>query len=280
MTRTCDGRMVAVTAIDTLTRALEQMPSVRLAVLFGSAARETVGSDSDIDIGVSLERGSDFSPALRVALERAAGLPVDLVWLDEAPPLLRFEIARDGRVLLQRDAHGWAEFRAHAMIDWWDWAPTARMMHQAMTRGTEKRPGVVRRQVVATKAGRARVWLNDAPAILVNPLDAFLSDPKGRDLSLFYLFLAIQECIDLAAHWVADEGWGEPDDAGSAFDVLADRRVIDREVATALRTAVGLRNRIAHGYAQLDYGRVHQEAQAGMPALRSFLLAITEAAGV
>jgi uncharacterized protein YutE (UPF0331/DUF86 family) len=139
---------------------------------------------------------------------------------------------------------------------------------------------VVRREVVAAKAGRARAWLNDAAAILLDPLDAFLSEPKARDLSLFYLFLAIQECIDLAAHWVADEGWGEPDDAGSAFDVLADRQVIDRETATALRAAAGLRNRIGHGYALLDYGRVHREAQAGIPALRTFLVAITAAAGV
>jgi len=139
---------------------------------------------------------------------------------------------------------------------------------------------MVRREVVAAKAGRSRAWLNDAAAILLNPLDVFLADPRGRDLAIFYLFLAIQECIDLAAHWVADAGWGEPDDAGSAFDMLADRNVIDRETATSLRTAVGLRNRIAHGYALLDYARVHQEAQAGIPALRRFLLAIAEAAGI
>jgi predicted nucleotidyltransferase len=121
-----------MTVIENLTRALEDVPSVRLAVLFGSAARGAASADSDIDIGVSLERGSGFSPALRVALERAAGRTIDLVYLDTAPPLLRFEIARDGVVLVERDAHGWAEFRAHAMIDWWDWAPTARQMHQTM----------------------------------------------------------------------------------------------------------------------------------------------------
>ena len=139
---------------------------------------------------------------------------------------------------------------------------------------------MVRREVVAAKAGRARAWLNGAAAILLGPLDPFIADAKGRDLSLFYLFLAIQECIDLAAHWVADEGWGEPDEAGSAFDVLADRRVIDRDTATALRAAAGLRNRIGHGYALLDYGRVHREAQTGIPALRTFLVSITAAAGV
>lgn len=139
---------------------------------------------------------------------------------------------------------------------------------------------MVRREVVASKAGRVRAWLNDAAGPLLGSLDLFLSDSKARDLSLFYLLLAIQECIDIGAHWVADEGWGEPDDAGSAFDVLADRGVIDRDTATALRGAAGLRNRIAHGYALLDYARVHREAQVGIPALRTFLVAITGAAGL
>jgi uncharacterized protein YutE (UPF0331/DUF86 family) len=139
---------------------------------------------------------------------------------------------------------------------------------------------MVRREVVAAKAGRSRAWLNDAALLLLDSSEVFIADQKGRDLAIFYLFLAIQECIDLAAHWVADAGWGEPDDAGSAFDVLADRAVIDRETATSLRAAVGLRNRIAHGYALLDYARVHGDAQRGLPALRRFLLAITEAAGI
>ena len=137
---------------------------------------------------------------------------------------------------------------------------------------------MVRRDVVAAKAGRARAWLNDAATTLLRPVDIYLAEPSARDLSLFYLFLAIQECIDLAAHWVADEGWGEPDDAGSAFDILATRRVLDHDTATALRGAAGLRNRIAHGYALLDYNRVHREAQIGIPALRIFLVAIGEAA--
>jgi uncharacterized protein YutE (UPF0331/DUF86 family) len=139
---------------------------------------------------------------------------------------------------------------------------------------------VVRRDIVAAKAGRARACLNDAGAVFDGTVAAFLADAKACDLALFHLFLAIQECIDLAAHWVADEGWGEPDDAGSAFDVLATRGVIGSGTATALRAAAGLRNRIAHGYASLDYGRVHREARAGLPALRRFLLAVTQAAGL
>lgn len=138
---------------------------------------------------------------------------------------------------------------------------------------------MVRREIVAAKAGRARGWLNDAATAFGQPLDQFLADTRTRDLALFYLFLAIQECIDLTAHWVADEGWADPDDAGSTFDALADRGIINRDTATTLRAAVGLRNRIAHGYAMLDYARVHAEAQAGIPALRLFLLQALEAVG-
>ena len=114
-----------------LLQALESWPGVRLAVLFGSAARGESGPNSDLDIGVLFEAGRESTAGLEVALGRAAGRRLDLVRLDTAPPLLRFEIARDGRVLLERAPHAWADFRARAMTDWWDWAPTARLLHAA-----------------------------------------------------------------------------------------------------------------------------------------------------
>ena len=114
-----------------LVRTLERTSGVRLAVVFGSAARGTARSRSDVDIAVLLDNDEGL-PALSVALERVTGRSVDLISLRKAPPLLRFEIAREGRPLVERDPHAWVEFRAHAMIDWWDWAQTARIMHNTM----------------------------------------------------------------------------------------------------------------------------------------------------
>ena len=139
---------------------------------------------------------------------------------------------------------------------------------------------MVRRDVAGARVARATAWLDDASRLLDQPADVFVAATKDRDLALFYLFLAIQECIDLSAHWVADAGWGAPDDAGSTFDVLAERRAIDRGLADGLRLAAGLRNRIAHGYAMLDYRRVQTESQAGVPALRRFLAAVAREAGL
>lgn len=139
---------------------------------------------------------------------------------------------------------------------------------------------MVRPDVATRKIARASVWLDDAEAILSRPVDEFVGAAKDRDLAAFYLLLAIQESIDLAAHWVADAGWTVPDDAASTFDVLADRGAINRDLATSLRLATGLRNRIAHGYALLDHRRLHAESQAGMPALRELLTAVATAAGL
>ena len=104
---------------------------MRLAVLFGSTARGQSGPDSDLDVGVLFEAGQESTAGLEVALARATGRRLDLVGLDTAPPLLRFEIARDGQLLLERTPHAWVDFRARAMTDWWDWAPTARFFHAA-----------------------------------------------------------------------------------------------------------------------------------------------------
>ncbi len=111
--------------LDALRSALEADSAVQLAVLFGSAARGTLTGRSDLDVGV-MGVSATRLPALAVRLARAAGREVDLAQLETAPPLLRFEIARGGVLLLERSPDLWSDFRARAMVDWWDWAPLAR----------------------------------------------------------------------------------------------------------------------------------------------------------
>jgi len=139
---------------------------------------------------------------------------------------------------------------------------------------------MVRAELAAAKTTRAQAWIDDAERFFLASEEDYVNDVQRRDLAAFYLFLAIQECIDLAAHWVADAGWTPPDDAASTFDVLADRLVIDRACADGMRGAAGLRNRIAHGYALLDHQRLRAEALQGIPLIRRFLLSLAEAAGL
>jgi len=114
-----------------LQNVLKGIAEIELAVLFGSAARGEATGRSDLDLGIRLTPNSATSLwDVEIAVGSTLGHTVDLVDLRRAPPLLRLEIARDGVVLVEREPGDWTLFKANAMIDWWDWAPTARKIHR------------------------------------------------------------------------------------------------------------------------------------------------------
>jgi len=139
---------------------------------------------------------------------------------------------------------------------------------------------MVKPEIVRRKISEAASRLDKAESILSRPPEEFLVDDEQQDLASFYLLLAVQECIDLAAHWIADEGWDPPQETSSLFDVLASRQAIDRALAVGLRRAVALRNRIAHGYSSVDHERIQAEYQTGIADLRRFLAAVASEAGL
>ena len=100
--------------------------ALRLAVLFGSAARDALRADSDIDIGIvpcdpTMTLSEEFG--IQASLERAAGRPVDLVRLDRASILLCWRVAKEGVLLFAEPANEWSRFVARAGLDHAEFAP-------------------------------------------------------------------------------------------------------------------------------------------------------------
>ncbi len=118
--------------LEPLRDALEAQPAVRLAVVFGSAARSRSTPEATWiwRCASSPQTAATRREAL-VAAGRAARREIHLVELDAAPPLLGFQIARDGVLLVEREPWAWARFKAHAMVEWWEWAPSARKIEAA-----------------------------------------------------------------------------------------------------------------------------------------------------
>jgi uncharacterized protein YutE (UPF0331/DUF86 family) len=89
------------------------------------------------------------------------------------------------------------------------------------------------------------------------------------------LFVAIQACLLLAAHWLADEGWDVPQRYGEIFLALADHGVIPRPLALRLVAAAGLRNLVAHQYGALERARVYATASSSdLDDLQAFCAAL------
>lgn len=100
----------------TLRKLLRTEPNVRLAVLYGSTARNEDTPASDIDLLVSFAADSpDAAIRLAVRLERGLGREVDVARLNrirDSAPLLLLQAIEDGRVLLDRDDL-WPSVLAH-----------------------------------------------------------------------------------------------------------------------------------------------------------------------
>jgi predicted nucleotidyltransferase len=99
---------------------------VEVAILFGSAAKGRLRPDSDIDIGIlpSPDRVLGFEEELALAaeLDKILGREVDLVRLDNASTLLRFEVSQ-GRRLYEARVGAFADFVARALVEHEDLRP-------------------------------------------------------------------------------------------------------------------------------------------------------------
>ena len=112
--------------VSRITAYLAQQERLVVAYLFGSLAEETDHRMSDVDVALLLPHNTDrataFDTRLRVAaaLEELCWRPVDVVILNHAPPLLRFQIVQRGRVLVERDNTARCLFEARTMSEYYD----------------------------------------------------------------------------------------------------------------------------------------------------------------
>lgn len=113
--------------MDALRRALEQDARLAYALLYGSRARGSDHPRSDLDIAVGLAPGVRLDAQavgdLVSTLERAAGRPIDMLLLEEAPPPVAFRVFRDGSLLLDRDHAAFAQRKARAILEYLDFRP-------------------------------------------------------------------------------------------------------------------------------------------------------------
>jgi uncharacterized protein YutE (UPF0331/DUF86 family) len=133
--------------------------------------------------------------------------------------------------------------------------------------------------VLAKKLAAIRDAVARIREVLPDSADAFRADRTAREIVILNLFISLQEAIALAAHWLADERWDVPQSYGEVFAALADRHVLDHELAQRLRAASGLRNLIAHQYGAVDADRIFELASNDVEDLLSFCQQLAQRVG-
>ena len=112
---------------------LFRRPGVRLAVLFGSLARGQARASSDVDVGILADVGPGSFEEIRVEALRALGTDaVDVVDLRRATPLLAMAVARDGKVLYEKNTSEFAAFASLALRRYNDTARLRRLREKGL----------------------------------------------------------------------------------------------------------------------------------------------------
>ena len=99
-----------------LRRALVGRADVRLAILFGSVARDAATAESDVDLAVDVDPRVDLAE-LSSSLSLAVGRELDVVRLSDAGVPLLEELLRDGIVVHEGVPYAAARWRSRVLSD-------------------------------------------------------------------------------------------------------------------------------------------------------------------
>jgi len=112
--------------------ARAQAEGIAAAWLFGSVARGTARSGSDVDVGALFREDpprtlEGYRFDLESELERLLRIPVQLVVLNRAPVDLARRVLRDGKLLVNQDPSRRIQFEVRTRNEYWDLEPYLRL---------------------------------------------------------------------------------------------------------------------------------------------------------
>jgi uncharacterized protein YutE (UPF0331/DUF86 family) len=111
---------------------------------------------------------------------------------------------------------------------------------------------MVDRDLVLRRLALLEAYLGQLAPYRGIDVDAYRADWKTQRIVERTLHLAIEVCMDVADHLVADRRLRMPETGAEAFEILAEAGVLPAPLATALASMVGFRNILVHDYTRLD----------------------------
>jgi len=100
------------------------------------------------------------------------------------------------------------------------------------------------------------------------------SDIDAQDILSLNLSRAIQLCVDISAHIIAESGKPPPETMGEAFQVLNASGIIEEALMISMKKAVGFRNIAVHNYDAINWDIVFSIATRQLQDFDNFAKAV------
>ena len=134
--------------------------------------------------------------------------------------------------------------------------------------------------LILARAGSVRSHLKRVFEKRNVDLDGFLKDIDRQESILFNIQMAVQNCIDIAAHIISENGLGVPGSTTEMFYLLEKHGYLNHDLTGRMVKAVGFRNLIVHEYGKIELEQVYELAQNDITDLNEYLKAIIKKLGL
>lgn len=128
--------------------------------------------------------------------------------------------------------------------------------------------------LILAKAGSVKKHLSRIIKKRDTDLNTFLKDIDRQESILFNLQMAVQNCIDIAAHIVSEEGFGVPGSTNEMFYSLEENGYLGSELTEKMVKAVGFRNLIVHEYTKIELEQVFEISREDINDFNEYIKSI------
>ena len=111
---------------------------------------------------------------------------------------------------------------------------------------------MVDKSLVLRKIERIDAYLKQVRQKQDPGFEVFRKDVDLQSIVLFNLIQSIQASVDIGAHIISDSEWGVPGSQSDIFEILAQNKIISKQLSQRMIKMVGFRNRIVHEYEEID----------------------------
>jgi uncharacterized protein YutE (UPF0331/DUF86 family) len=139
---------------------------------------------------------------------------------------------------------------------------------------------MIDKNLIMAKAGKVDAHLRRIKAKRSAKLQEFLDDLDIQESILFNLQMAVQNCIDIAAHVISDDELGVAGSTNEMFYILQENGYLTPALTEKMVAAVGFRNLVIHEYGKIDLSKVYHVAQDDIDDLEEYLKAIFRKCGI
>jgi uncharacterized protein len=127
--------------IERIVHYFRERDEVAALYLFGSSAKKRKTKESDIDIAVLIDESgvkkTDLERFKKEYYKASPGFslgPVDIVILNTAPPFLKYQVLKKGRILFEKERNLRVRFTEKAITEYLDYKPIQDIYLKAVAR--------------------------------------------------------------------------------------------------------------------------------------------------